>query len=802
MTYDIRTQFNAGELSPLMEGRLDFAKTQAGAKTMLNFIPTVQGPAKRRPGSRYVATTKTEGDRVWLRPFQASLTEQYVLEIGDEYIRFYTNHGQLAGPYEVVTPYQIADLTTTEGTCALSFAQSNDVLYITHPLYPPATLSRTGVGTFSFTQSAVGVGSSGPFKDLNTDQSITLSANTDTGAVTITASTGIFLNGIVGKHLYIQEGINVLVHQWEPSKAVSAGDRRRANGLNYIASTSGTTGTIRPIHTEGKRWDGDGGVQWEFTDDGSGVVLVGALVGAQPTNVVTGTVVKRLPYSVTSGPGGSTHRYAMQAWTADDGYPQSVCFFRERLCFARGQTIWTSVAADFTNFSFRDGGQVTADSAITLTLAGDHKDPIAWMCPDKELIVGTASSEYAIAEYTNGQPFGPANVKAERQSTYGSRGLQPLAIGSAILYAQRGGRVVNEMSFDFRQDQYLSSDLSSLSEHITKVQGLAPFADAVPQGVVDWTWALRKDRIVWMARGDGALLGLTYNREQEVVAWHRHHLGHNGVSFNSDTLLTQVLAKVESVCAIASPSGEYDDLWLVVNRQGIRHIEWIGQPVQTWVYNSPYSGVPQPGGGQPLPRTLPAGRGYYENGLWEVDQFYVDSGLSHIPSTTFSGTPDAVTTVSGLSHLNGAHVQVLTDGVQHPDCQVLSGSITLQYAAYTVHVGLKYPSVLETMQINPPTPMGSAQSRLKRISSVVVRFHETLGGQIGPTRSVLSDVRLRTAQNLMDTYTPFLTGDYKLDWPGGFLDETRVYIKQDRPFSMTVCAIVPSITVYGQGLTP
>ncbi len=48
------SNFNAGQLSPYMDGRVDVAKFGNGAYRMENFIPTVQGPAKRRMGFRFV----------------------------------------------------------------------------------------------------------------------------------------------------------------------------------------------------------------------------------------------------------------------------------------------------------------------------------------------------------------------------------------------------------------------------------------------------------------------------------------------------------------------------------------------------------------------------------------------------------------------------------------------------------------------------------------------------------------------------------------------------------------------------
>lgn len=51
-------QFNAGEISPWLEGRTDLAKYQYSAKTMKDFIPLSEGSAKRRGGSHYVVPVK------------------------------------------------------------------------------------------------------------------------------------------------------------------------------------------------------------------------------------------------------------------------------------------------------------------------------------------------------------------------------------------------------------------------------------------------------------------------------------------------------------------------------------------------------------------------------------------------------------------------------------------------------------------------------------------------------------------------------------------------------------------------
>ena len=1036
---DILTQFNAGELSPLMEGRVDFAKYKAGCRTLENFVPTVQGPAKRRQGSRFVSTTRNTGSRVWLRPFQASNQEQYVLEFGPHYVRFYTNHGilldTLGNPYELATPYSGAELTLAEGVCALQMVQSNDVLYIVHASHAPAKLIRTGVGTFTFTTNAVGVSQDGPFKDLNADVTILVSSTGDGCAaavdgtltapsVVLTASTGIFLDGMVGKYFYVQEGFNILIAQWEYNKPITAGMRRRSDSINYVALTSGTTGNVKPVHLSGSRSDGDTGVDWLFTDDGSGAVLIDSLIGAQPTSQVNATVVKRLPVSVTNSVGGATHRWAAAAWTDNDGFPDAICFFRERTVFSRGQSIWMSVAADFENFATTIGGLVTADSAIILTLASDKKDRIQWLQPDSELIAGTASGEFVISEYSNGSPLGPANVRAQRQSAFGSRALRPIAVSAANLFIEKGGRRVREMSFDIRQNQYLSVDVTVLSEHITKATGISPSQRVNGlDGILDWTFALRPDHVVWAARADGVLLGFTYNREQDVTGWHRHKLGYQlngGVGWG----------QVESVCAIGSPDGTQEELWLVVKRGDVRHVEWIGQPVQTEILNTPWA----PGG--ELALTAPQ---LASTALWELDAFYVDGGLSRYPGfapvrkqviltagstwntpadwnphdntvecigggglgdsggdgggggggaysmarnlsltgtiaysvsgdawfngtsstssvlakagssgssgvggaggassagrgeTKFDGgaggnghpggggaggggggagplgvggrggdgmlagarlggggggansglpgaagdaggvggsngsgvgaggsgladgtatagtadtafdathgcgggegggysgggaggggsgggwagpgsggrpmivitwtTADVVTHISGLDHLEGLTVQVVTDGSPHPDAVVTGGAIMLNYPAYTVHAGLKAPAILESMQMTSGGPDGSAQGKLKRLTWVVTRMFETKGGYVGPDADHLEQLRYRTGNVPMNSYTPFFTGDERVDWPGGYEAQSRVYVLQDSAFPMTVVALIPTFSVSGR----
>ena len=78
-----------------MLGRQDIAKYASGLYVCLNGIPLTQGAWTRRPGTVFLHQTKHHDKESRLFPFQYSVTQTYMLEFGENYIRFFTNHGIL-----------------------------------------------------------------------------------------------------------------------------------------------------------------------------------------------------------------------------------------------------------------------------------------------------------------------------------------------------------------------------------------------------------------------------------------------------------------------------------------------------------------------------------------------------------------------------------------------------------------------------------------------------------------------------------------------------------------------------------
>lgn len=317
---------------------------------------------------------KDSADRTWLVRFEFSIEDSYMLEFGDGYVRFYTNRGQVqvsavaayngatayvvgdlvsnggtnyyciaattgnAPPnatywyaltgtiYEIPSPYAAADLTNADGTFALRYVQTGDVVRLAHPDYPPQVLTRYGATDWTLEEIDF---EPPPFKAINSGAT-TVYASAATGAVTLNASASLFTAAMVGQYVYLAEKDVRSTTMWEAGKAVTSTNVRRSNGKNYEALNSATTGSIKPVHTSGAVYDGDTGVQWQYLDPGYGWARI---TGYTSATVVSATVVSRIPANAV-GAGNASTRWALQAWNDEDGYPSSVTFFRERSVWA------------------------------------------------------------------------------------------------------------------------------------------------------------------------------------------------------------------------------------------------------------------------------------------------------------------------------------------------------------------------------------------------------------------------------------------------------------------------------------
>lgn len=712
----IQNSFNAGELSPLLKGRIDLEKYRNGCETMLNFLPQIAGPARKRPGTRFVREVKDSTKKVRLIPFEFSNEQAYVLEFGQNYIRFYANGGILLdgsnNPYEIASPYGADEVYL------IDYAQSADVVYLTHPEYPPQKLSR--FGSTNWTLAPVNF-KDPPFNDINTDTT-TMSASAVTGAITITASTSIFTADDVGGFVKFEAILASKYDRWEPGKTVVAGDLRQYEGNLYRAAGGGSTGGRPPIHTEGT--ESDGTVSWGFVNNGYGYAQITAYTSA---TVVNATVIKELPSMALS----ATTKWAQSAWSKSRGYPRAVIFYEDRLWFAgsfnRPQTLWASTTGDYENHQYGTND----DDALNYTINTQDMNAIQWLSAGKVLGIGTLNGEFTLSASNISDPVTPTDVKILPQTTYGSaEGVRPQRIGGAILFLQRAGRKIREYVYNFETDSYVAPNLNVLADHIVR------------QGVSQIAYQQEPYQIVWAARNDGILVGMTYERAEDVVGWHQHSIG--GI--------------VESVVTIPHWDGDQDVLWLVVKRtvngQEKRYIEYMEK--------------------------------YFDNEY----SFFVDSGL------TYDGSPTS--TLTGLDHLEGEEVAILLDGASHPNVIVTGGEVSLQTPGSVINVGLPFIGQVKTMPLEAGAAEGVAQGKQMRINNMVIRLFESGPGLwYGPDESNMVEYHQRRTVDLMDNPVPLLTGDTGLlAWPAGYETGPQLIIEHRLPLPCTLVALMPQVHTY------
>ena len=736
----IQSSFNAGELSPTLEGRVDLAKYANGCAKMENFYPLVQGGARKRSGTRFVSEVKDSANLTRLIPFEFGTTQAYILEFGNLYMRVYKDGGIVqTGPgvtpiYEIATPYSSASLD------AIQFAQSADVLYLAHPDYNPRKVTRTDHAAWTLSLITF---DHVPFEPQNLDTTLTVYASAATGTgITLTASSALFVSSMVGGQFKLSEIIGSNHGVWESASdntrykgTLSPGDTVYFEGNVYALNNKNgqtKTGTSAPIHDTGT--ESDGKWDWDFLHPGEGYVTITA--AAVDGLTATADVVKRLPESVV-GVSGATHRWAHGAWTGKNGYPRTVSFFEDRLWWAgtanNPQTLWASKTSEYENHHIVD----LDESALIFTLNTDQVNVIEWINAGKVLMIGTAGGEFVVSAATETEALVPGNVRVVRHSTYGSKTkVAPVRVEQVLLFVQRSGRKVRELVFDDTVNAYVAPDMTILADHVTL------------GGITRLAFQQEPNRMLWGTLANGGLVCFTYERAQQVTAWHRHTIG------GTDS-------KVESIAVIPHPNEDQDQLWMIVSRT-------IGGATKRYVEVLE-------------PEWLRANAA--------SDAFFVDSGLS------YSGV--AATTMTGLGHLEGETVSILADGATHLDKVVSSGSVTLDRAATSVHIGLQYSATLQTMRLDAGAADGTAQGKTKRITNVVVRLDQTGGGlRYGPTEvdADMDEFHLRDSLDPMDAPVPLFDGDTDvLPWPSGYEQAGKVTVRHTLPLPCTVTAIMPQL---------
>jgi len=740
------TNFTGGELSPRLDGRNDLNKYSSGCKTLENMIVYPHGSAARRSGTQFVAEVKNSAAKTRLIPFEFSTTQTYMLEFGNQYIRFYKDNGQILE----------SDVTISGAT------QANPVVITAtgHSYDNGDEISITGV---------VGM------TELNNKRYLV--ANKTTNTFEITDVDGTNING-TGFTAYTSGGVANRVYEISTPyltaelfdiKFAQSADVMYITHPNHevekLSRTGHTSWTLADVDfTDGPYLDDN--ITTTTLNPGSHTVGTGVAVVASATTGINGgsgflaTDVGRLIrfrdgyMKVTAradttnitveiiedlGSATASTDFALGSFSDTTGHPTCVTFFEQRLVFAgttdQPQTLFFSKSGDYENMNENRGGTVADDDAIIYTIASNQVNAIRFMTATRTLIVGTAGGEFTVSGGGTDVAITPTNILIKKQSNHGAANLDAIAAGNATLFLQRAKRKIRELAYNFDVDGYLAPDMTILSEHITE------------GGITQMAYQQEPNQIVWMTRDDGELVGLTYQREQQVTAWHRQIFGG---SFGSGN------AVCESVAALPTDDAEYQ-VWVIVKRTinsvTRRYVEYLNAFDFTETDNTTFN--------------------------------FLDSQLNYDGSAT--------TTITGLDHLEGQTVSVLADGSTHPDKTVSSGSITLDRSSTKVKVGLAFTSLLQTMRLDAGAANGTLQAKTKRIYDISLRLYESVGVEVGPDLQNMERIPFRSSADAMDTAIPVFTGDKEIEFRGNYETDGFIFVRQTQPLPLTVLSLYPNL---------
>jgi len=841
MTSFRQLSFSGGEITPAVWGRVDQVKHATGLRLCKNFFVMRHGGVANRAGTYFVGEASDSSTLSRLIPFVFNLTQTYVLEFGHEYMRVirsgvhekdltatisgatkadpcvitatahglsngdevyisgvkgmielnvrnykvasvtantfeiqsmdgvdidstgyttYTSAGTAERVYTITTPYQGTDLAE------IYFAQSADIITITHPSYQPRELARTDHTVWTLTAISYGA--------------------------TVATPTGLASDAAGSTYNYVITAIDDNTGE-ESLPTAEVGSSTRTSTLTWDSQSGVSTFNVYVDQNGMQAWIGIAGTN-SFTDD------------TYTEDPLDNPPVERLPFD------------------AADDYPSVVAFYQQRAVYANTnnapETVFGSKSTLRKNFMISTPMQ--ADDAVTFTLAGTKVNSVRHLVSLGKLIVFTDSGEWVIDGDASGLLI-PGSINPRQHTSNGANTLVPLVVEGSALYVQARGSVVRDLNYDYQADGYRGNELSIFSAHL--FDGYT---------MVDWAYQQIPNSVVWIARSDGKVLGMTYVREHSMFGWHQHDFG----------------GDVESVCVI--PSGTEDALYLIVKRvidgRTVRYIEFMKTRLITDIVDGvfmdsalSYDGRNTTAQTMTLSTaggwtheddiTITSSTAYFSaaevgNAIWLTAVTGVDEDgedvtdsiritiTAYTSTTVVTGRPNktidtafqgvaltswsrAVDVVTGLWHLEGETVSVFADGfvvaspnnASYTTQTVANGAITLDTPHAVIHVGLPIEAEIQTLDIDQPDFV--LTDKAKHVSKLALQVQASRGIFAGPIGEELTEFKIRSAEDYDDP-VGLQTGVVDMNTVAKWDKSGGVSIQQIDPLPLAVLSAIPS----------
>lgn len=677
--------------------------------------------------------------------FTPSVSTVYIRITSVDIAERYVDSIQVASSGDLVltSPWGESDLRN------LSFAQSNDVLFVASGSVIKKRLERRGAASWSLVDYNM---QDGPFGSLNVDESLTLTPSVLKGNGTLTASRSLFKSTHVGglwKIIHAGQKQSRVVNGagqfTDPIKVTGTGARRY-----FSFSITGTwSGTITLQQSIGNTtswvawWTKTVNGTFNNVDDNLDNQIVYYRVGFESSNYTSGSATVTLDYkggtttgickvlAYTSptvvdievieqfGEVTASYEWYEGAWSAERGWPEALGFFDERLYCGVYDGFYGSVAGAYESFNI---GSEAAD-AISRKIATGGANPVRWIAPLSRLVVGTEAVEAGARSTNYDEPITATNLTIRNVSTRGSSRVQPAIIDAQAMFVDRSKYRAYAIFYSVENNDFVSVDLMELHKRIGK------------PGISQIAVQRQPDTRVYWIRDDGQCLVLLYEPGEKVKAWGR---------FVTD-------GEFESVMVLPGTGEDevYFSVKRTINGSTVRYIE----------------------------RLAP---------------FVVDDALdARFADSHRVVTGSGMTQITNASHLEGKEVVIWADGSYHAPKTVLNGSFDLDRPCDKVVYGLGYeaPYVSQRLQGGQG---GVGLNHVKRPFHISLFLRNSCPalwyGQSADEMDKLTDRTMAAVYDsgpgLVDIQT------VPLSMPGGHSRDPRLHLKAVAPYGPVIVQAV------------
>jgi len=516
----------------------------------------------------------------------------------------------------------------------------------------------------------------------------------------------------------------------------------------------------------------------------------------------------------------------------ENNRPAVSTYYQQRLMVANTnaepETVFGSRTGLFSNFTI--SSPIRDDDAVKFSMADVEVQEVRHLVGTLDLLlVGTGNGWRRIMGDANGV-LRPAAINPKQQSGFGASWVPPLIVGETLIYVEKLGSMIRDMAFDLNASSFVGKDLTIFASHLFE-----------GNTIVRSAYARTPHSIAYFVRSDGVLLGLTYIKEEQIWAWHRH---------DTDGYYEDVMTV---------PEGLEDAVYVVVRRRILgewkRFIERFSSPIVSDVKRNAntafldsfltYDGrnateismtltstdwgvfdEETPPDVEEIPDlTLTASDDFFS--AEDVGNEIVMRALNpdgettdevrikitaYTSETVVSGRPNievpgslrvaavtdwdrAVDQVSGFDHLEGKTIDLIGDGNVLTSQVVVDGRVSLGGFYAVVHGGLGYLSDFETLDLD----VAGAQIRgnQKKVDSIQLIVKNSRGINAGANVNDLNAYAPDFRSPEVDDPLGLVSGPIEMRIGSTWNQEGRFFVRQSDPLPLTILAAIPSGEIGG-----